>query len=358
MENRPELELLLDWRDPEQPGRAGRAAAISVIFHVLLVLGLPLIPATRQVYQAPEVRALDFRKPTPLVAPPPSLIQERLTQIAPNQGKIGKEFDLASLLPKPAVENSKAGQDRPAPPPAPKPQPQFSPPPAPPPAAPKAIEPPKIEMTPQPVDIAKAQGIPQGIPPPPPKVETAEKPKIAFERVGSPAGNSPRGADSPKLELPKPSIEAIGQTLARGGAGGGLIVGDMGDTGSGIADIFRQSPSPGRTGSTLELLSDPEGVDFKPYLVQILAAVKRNWLAVIPESVRLGRRGRTVIQFSIGRNGEILKLVIAGPSGAEALDRAAVAGISASYPLPPLPAQFRGSEVRLQFVFSYNMPVR
>ena len=36
-------------------------------------------------------------------------------------------------------------------------------------------------------------------------------------------------------------------------------------------------------------------------------------------------------------------------------DRAAVAGISASVPFPPLPAEFKGSEVRLQFAFVYNM---
>jgi outer membrane biosynthesis protein TonB len=44
------------------------------------------------------------------------------------------------------------------------------------------------------------------------------------------------------------------------------------------------------------------------------------------------------------------------PSGAEALDRAAVAGISGAVPLPPLPAGFQGTQVRLQLVFSYNMP--
>ncbi len=115
------------------------------------------------------------------------------------------------------------------------------------------------------------------------------------------------------------------------------------------------SPKPGAVGSSLELLSDPRGVDFKPYLVQVLAAVKRNWLAVLPESVRMGRRGRVVVQFVINRDGSVPKLVIATPSGADALDRAAVAGISATNPFPPLPDEFRGDQVRLQFVFLYNM---
>ena len=97
------------------------------------------------------------------------------------------------------------------------------------------------------------------------------------------------------------------------------------------------------------------GVDFKPYLIRILATVKRNWLAVTPESARLGRTGRVQIQFAIARDGSVPKLVIAFPSGTEALDRAAVAGISASTPFEPLPSDFKGNQVRLQFTFSYNI---
>ena len=48
------------------------------------------------------------------------------------------------------------------------------------------------------------------------------------------------------------------------------------------------------------------------------------------------------------------KLVIVNHSGTDALDRAAVAGISASNPFPPLPAEFKGAQVRLQFNFTYN----
>jgi len=48
-------------------------------------------------------------------------------------------------------------------------------------------------------------------------------------------------------------------------------------------------------------------------------------------------------------------LVIAMPSGTEAFDKAAVAGVGASQPLPAFPAEFKGNEVRLQFAFTYNM---
>jgi TonB family protein len=96
------------------------------------------------------------------------------------------------------------------------------------------------------------------------------------------------------------------------------------------------------------------GVDFKPYLIRILATVRRNWFAVMPESVHMGRRGKCILQFAIDRSGQVPKLVISMPSGADPLDRAAVAGISASVPFPPLPNEFKGTQIRLQFAFSYN----
>ena len=133
-----------------------------------------------------------------------------------------------------------------------------------------------------------------------------------------------------------------------------MIVGDADQTRS-LGDQLRRPSSPGKTASSLELLSDPMGVDFKPYLIRILATVRRNWFAVIPESVRLGRRGKVTLQFAIDRSGGVPKLVIATPSGAESLDRAAVAGISASVPFPPLPKEFPGQQIRLRFAFQYNM---
>jgi len=126
--------------------------------------------------------------------------------------------------------------------------------------------------------------------------------------------------------------------------------------GAGAAAIGGYSaPSRGNIGSGLELLSDPEGVDFRPYLLQILNSVRRNWFAVIPESARIGlEKGRVALQFSISRQGDVPKLVISSSSRSQPLDRASVAGVSASLPFPPLPADFKGEEIRVQFVFLYN----
>src|SRR5260370_35517282 len=96
-------------------------------------------------------------------------------------------------------------------------------------------------------------------------------------------------------------------------------------------------PSPGKIGSDLELLSDPQGVALRPYMLKVLSAVRRHWFAIMPESAKLGSRGKGALQFSIDRQGAVPKLVIVMPSGVQAPDRAAVAGVSASNPFPPLP---------------------
>jgi TonB family protein len=125
-----------------------------------------------------------------------------------------------------------------------------------------------------------------------------------------------------------------------------------------MSSLPLQTQSKGKMGSNLQLLSDSAGFDFKPYMLRVLAAVRRNWMAVIPESAHTGRRGQVVLQFIIDKSGSVPKLVIASSSGTEAFDRAAVAGVSASSPFPPLPAEFKGDQIRLQLAFSYNSPAR
>jgi TonB family protein len=237
----------------------------------------------------------------------------------------------------------------------------FSPPPAPKPvqAAPAPLpvpEPPQIRtQTPPP-----ALGDTPNIPPPPVQRAAApppEKPKLAFETPGSQtAAPSTQPSGMGRILPPKTSVDDAIKTITRGSRGG-IVIGDMPDE-SGVGEALGRSPSPGRQASSLELLSDPMGVDFKPYLTRVLAAVRRNWLAIVPESARLGLRGKVTIQFSIARAGNVPKLVIVTPSGTEGLDRAAVAGISASNPFPPLPTEFRGDQVRLQLAFFYNVPTR
>jgi len=340
-----EPQFLLEWRDPDEPWRRRVSAAGALVFH-LVAVGLALfVPGGgRAIPESPRVTA-DLRRATPLIAP--RLDQFRLTQKEPQLSKPSLEVDLAGLMPKPEVVQTPRAAPR-----------GFAPPAGTPRQAQTAIEAPQVEMAQQGTTaVPPPPRAPQfGAGPPPP-----DRAKSPFEVVGGPQTQSsrqPAMPAKPQIEAPKSGVTDTVRSVIRSGAGGrGQIVGDIGATDGGIAEGLAQQASPGRSASTLELLSDPQGMDFRPYLIQVLASVKRNWQAVLPESVRLGqRRGRVAVQFIIDKSGRVPKLVIAMPSGADPLDRAAVAGISASNPFPPLPAEFRGLEIRLQLIFSYNMP--
>jgi TonB family protein len=341
----PELDLL-PARKPLSARHFVAMAIGSIAVHIaaaIFFFSLPeVIPPTRSVI----IRS-DLHKAVRIYAP--KLFEP--TQKAPNLSKVVRpELDVRSEVEAP---QSQAPKYRP---PQPAPGPVVPPVPVP---APQVIEPPKIQVA-----AAQPPPAPPTIAPPPnPNGSTAQappppesaKPKIAFENVAPPKPVQVNGIPDPRLLMQRAAIDSRAQEPPRSTGGGGITVGDTGDD---LADLPRlsQTQSRGRMGSNLQLLSDSTGFDFKPYLMQVLASVRRNWMAVIPESVKMGRRGQVLIQFIIDRHGAVPKLVIATSSGTEAFDRAAVAGVSMSNPFPPLPAEFKGDQIRVQLAFSYNAP--
>lgn len=115
----------------------------------------------------------------------------------------------------------------------------------------------------------------------------------------------------------------------------------------------------GYAGAGIQMLTPTEGVDFSNYLARVLASVKRNWYAVMPESARLGDQGRVVLQFRIMRNGAVppVEPDLMSSSGKEPLDRAAISSIRTSSPFEPLPPAFSGPYIELRFIFLYNLPL-
>jgi TonB family protein len=310
---------------------------------MLVVAAIVILRLPQQRFAPSEIRIEHGRQQvTPLVAPPVSV----LTQRSPNRSEISKEFNLSSLPPRPAQPNVPSTPGAAAPPRQKFVLPERRAPGVPSPAIQDA---PALDVRSAlpPAPVLGAQ-----IPGPPPQIDAQEKPKLAFERPGLPTG-TPSGQS--RINIPRPAntvAEAARQAIRS--SGGGLVVGDE-EAIPGAMPSAPSVPIPGKLGSAVELMSDPMGVDFWPYMVKVLSTVRRNWFAVTPESARLGRQGRVIIQFAINRDGSVPKLVSAAPSGTDALDRAAVAGISASNPFPPLPPEFKGGQIRLQFVFKYNV---
>jgi TonB family protein len=162
----------------------------------------------------------------------------------------------------------------------------------------------------------------------------------------------PQTAGGGDLKLPSMTPgQAIQQSL-RAAASGGYR---RGAGGEGDSNLQFQNLRPNFSTEGPIILSDTRGVDFGPYLARVVYIVRRNWYAVIPESARLGEKGRVGIVFEILKDGSVPQMRLVASSGSDPLDRAAVAGIRASIPFPPLPEQFTGKHLVLQFIFLYNL---
>lgn len=360
-----QIDFETHWGDPELGPRWGRARLGSAALHVAMIAILVAQPHIERTHEPADPESQRDYTQITLLAPSQQLLEE-LSRGQDSEDRIFRGDDEAAQsgvtrLTQPVPAPPAPEVDQPAPP-----QPlELEPTPDPEPPKPAAEDPepegtpePPEAASPNPNDFQRGREIARLEKPaePPAAPKPAEKPKLILE---DPKATMP-GRPDDRVTLgtlginqrPSQVIEsAIEQMKTQGG--GRQAIGD----GVGASpNAGYLPPSPGNIGSGVELMTDPKGVDFRPYLTQILNAVRRNWYAVIPESARLGmERGRVAIQFIVVKNGDVPKLVIASTSSSQPLDRAAVAGISASLPLPPLPAEFTGDEIKLQFVFLYNM---
>ena len=364
----PEIRLLLRWGTYIESSRR-RGNAISATVHALGVL---LVLLHSALVPRGVLRSTDLTEQQEISLFAPTAEQlARLTQPLAGEGPPTKEFRGAPEEARPLLMLPQIIEPEPPvaePEPAPDPQlEEETTPPEPEPSEAEAAAPEPSE-TQEPVETPAAQSPSPGEfrrgrefargPTELPALRAAsrplEKPKLVLEDPKASMPSRPGPVQLGSLEfsartgdIAKGALQQLREGGARQAVGDGFGTGGLGGY---------LPPSPGNAGSNIELLSDPQGVDFRPYLLQILATVRRNWFAVIPESARLGMsRGRVAIQFAIGRDGSVPKLVIATSSGVTSLDRAAVAGISASNPFPPLPADYSGNDVRLQFQFRYNI---
>ena len=183
--------------------------------------------------------------------------------------------------------------------------------------------------------------------PPPPAEENKQESQLRLMDV--PAAGS---GGSSKLKLPSSSPgQAIQQSLEA--AARGRAAGPGAGDGDSLSQFRNFDPNFSTEGPII--LSDTRGVDFGPYLARVVWNVRRNWYAVIPVTARLGTKGRVAIVFEILKDGSVPELRLVASSGVDPLDRAAVAAIRASNPFPPLPEEFTGEHLVLQFIFLYNM---
>ena len=108
----------------------------------------------------------------------------------------------------------------------------------------------------------------------------------------------------------------------------------------------------------VQILSDTQGVDFKPWLERWHDETERIWDPLIPDEVNPPKmkKGQVLIRFKVLPNGRLKagSMVLEGSSGDVALDRAAWGALTGSN-YPPLPRDFHGPYLELRALFLYNM---
>lgn len=319
---------------PEKHGRVDwdmLAAMFSVAFHLALIVLILTLPGVLARYTAkPVEQALNNQnlgyiylpknmKELPKAKPKPEKPSNRmkidigaLKKLAPMKPEVSRHQG-PTVRPKPKIVPPQprrpvqsamaAPQPRPQPPaPQPKPQPRIEP-----------VQPTKARPLIAPPDLAPGSAIRQSLR----EAVQNRAPRMGFQD-----------------QLPPPPS----------------MPGGPGEQGG---------PGPGDLAGSIQLLTPTQGVDFTNYIQRLLAVVRRNWYAVMPESARLGDKGRVMLRFKIMRNGSLPsgEPILEMTSGKRPLDRAAEAAITASNPFDPLPRAFTGPYIELRFIFLYNLPI-
>lgn len=217
-------------------------------------------------------------------------------------------------------------------------------------AAPSAK--PKVKPSSAPVGVAK---------PVAPKLATA--PKSPF-KVGVPPSKGPVGTTYKPQGLPtggttggtrgtgaapapKFSSSTGSKTGSNGasGAGGRRTATSRGTGGAGNGG----NPSPGNPNGTpgIDAIRQP---NWGPYMRDLEQRIKRNWTPPKGDSSK-----RVVITFTIGRDGRLLSHKVTKSSGVPLADKAAMSAIELTAPFRPLPPEFKGQSVPIEFTFDYNV---
>lgn len=189
---------------------------------------------------------------------------------------------------------------------------------------------------------------------------------------------------APQASMPKPSLPNMFSIpipknnlpkTAAGGGGGGIKSARPSNSGGGTSGS--RSPAPvmssgsgarghGRHSSPYSVgsgsLGNPSGgggapgvdavaePDFGPWMRDLQSKIKRNW-----DPPKADQSKRVVLVFAVAKDGRLLHVRVARSSGVPSADKAAISAVEYSAPFKPLPREFRGSDIDINFTFDYNV---
>lgn len=134
-------------------------------------------------------------------------------------------------------------------------------------------------------------------------------------------------------------------SLAPTGGGGGSSGSRMSRGGSGHGNAGNPGGGGGAPG--IDSIREP---DFGPYMRELQRRIKMNW-----DPPKGNESKRVVLLFKIAKDGRLLSVRVFKSSGIPNADKAALNAVELTAPFRPLPSDFRGSSIDIQFTFDYNV---
>ncbi len=160
---------------------------------------------------------------------------------------------------------------------------------------------------------------------------------------GSSSGGSGSSSPSPSFSPTTSGRTGAGGTGTGAGGGGRFSNG----TGSGTGNVGNPGPGNPKGAPGIDAIKEP---DFGPYMKELQRRIKMNW-----DPPKGNESKRVILLFSIARDGRLLNVKVHRSSGLQAADNAAINAVKLTAPFRPLPAEFRGDSVDIQFTFDYNV---
>ena len=159
-------------------------------------------------------------------------------------------------------------------------------------------------------------------------------------KTGSATGGYASGGSGTgtKKYAPTPSLSTYS------GTGTGSSRGSGGSKGTGG---YAGNPGGGGGRPGIDAIKEP---DFGPYMRELQRRIKYNWHPPKGNESR-----KVVLLFKIAKNGQLLSCRVYRSSGLPSADQAALNAVKMTAPFRPLPADYKGTNIDIQFTFDYNV---
>ncbi len=140
---------------------------------------------------------------------------------------------------------------------------------------------------------------------------------------------------------PNPSLAPVG-----GGSGNRIASGSGHGTGRGTGS-GGGNPGGGGGRPGIDAVREP---DFGPYMRELQRRIKMNW-----DPPKGNESKRVVLLFKIAKDGRLLSCSVFKSSGLQNADKAALNAVHLAAPFRPLPPEYKGQSIDIQFTFDYNV---